>query len=166
MALLRVIREDMQRQLERVSVDEGRIVSEIQNRLSSIALDDTKKELQRLSARLDELDAYAARLYEDRLDGAINLDTYMTLSAESEVERGEAQAEHERLSQALETAERQVLGIDRWVSGIRSYLSLDTPDPDTLRALIERIEVGEGEGKGKKRRQAVKIFYRLVGFMD
>lgn len=166
-ALLRIIREDIQRQLERIEIDENRVMAKIQSRLSELSLADTKKELQRLSAKLGELDARAAKLYEDRLDGIINLDTFMALSVDAEAERESVQAGHERLAKALAAAERQTLDIERWVSGIRSYLTLDEPDSDTLRGLIERIEVGEREGisKGKGRRQNIRIIYRFVGFM-
>lgn len=166
-ALLRIVREDVQRQLERISVDEQRVVNEIQSRLTEVSLEETKKGLRKLFARLEELEALGAKLYEDRLNGVINLDTFMRLSADAEAERETVQAEHERLSKALETAERQALDINRWISSIRSYLAMDAPDTVTLRELIKRIEIGERESKskGKGRRQAVKIIYRFVGSM-
>lgn len=163
--LLQIVREDMQKQLERINVDEDKAIREIQSRLSSLALEDTKRELLRLSAKLKVLDDRAARLYEDRLNRVINLDTFMTLSADVDSERNETAAEHERLSQAADTAERQVLDIQQWIANLRSYLALETPDSTLLRELIERIEVGEGVGKGKHRRQAVRIIYRFVGFV-
>ena len=165
LALLQVVRDDMQKQLERIDVDEDRVVWEIQSSLSALTMEDTKKELQRLSAKLAALDDRAARLYEDRLNGAINLDTFMALSAGVETECTDTAAEHERLSRAVDTAERQMLDIQQWISDLRSYLSLETPDRCLLRELIERVEVGEGEGKGKSRCQNVKIIYRFVGFV-
>lgn len=163
--LIQVVMDDMRRHLEKVSVDEGRVVGEIQNCLSETAMKDIKKEYQRLSARLDDLDSRAAKLYEDRLDGSVNLETFMSLSTNVEAEREQVQAEHERLSEALVTAERQIQDVGRWIQGIRSCLALDEPDFASLHELIERIEVGEAEGTGKYRRQAVKIIYRFVGFL-
>lgn len=163
--LIEIVRQDMQSQLERASVDEGKVVNEIQKRLSSISLEKAKNEHRQLSARLEDLDAQAASLYEDRLGGAINLNTFMRLSAVLEAARTEAQVKYESLSKNLEDAEQQIFDINGWIKGIRSYLALDEPDFDTLHELIDRIEVDEAEGKGKKRRQAVKIVYRFVGFM-
>jgi len=90
--LIQVVREDMQKQLDEVAVDEER----------------------------EKLDAQAAKLYEDRLNGSINLDTFMRFSADAEAGRIEVQSEHEKLLQALESAGRQTLDIGRWISGIRS----------------------------------------------
>lgn len=47
-ALLGIIREDVRWQLARVEVDEGRVTGEIQNRLTEISLDETKKDLRTL----------------------------------------------------------------------------------------------------------------------
>lgn len=163
--LIEIVRQDMQRQLERVSVDESKVVGEIQKRLSAISLEKAKNEQRQLLVRLEELDAQTASLYEDRLGGAINLDTFMTLSAVMEAERTETQTEYERLSKSLEDAERQIFDINGWIKGIRSCLALEEPDFNTLHELIDRIEVEEAEGAGKKRRQAVKIIYRFVGFI-
>ena len=139
---------------------------EIQNRLSEVSLEDTKNRLRQLSEELDGFDNRAAKLYEDRLSGAITLDTFMLLSASHEDEKVEAQSEYNRLSSACQTAEQQVLDIGRWMSCIRSYMAMESPDRDVLNALIERIEIGEGIGRGKSRQQAVKIIYRFIGHME
>lgn len=164
LALLGIIQADVRRQFERITVDEERVVQEIQRRLSETSLSDIKKELRDLSEKLTALNDYAARLYEDRLAGAINLDTFLQLSAQTEADCIAVTSEHKRLASAADTAEH----IGRWVNGIRRAATLEAVDREMLCALIERIEVGEREtgSKGKLRRQAVRIPYRFVGQLE
>lgn len=161
--LLQLLREDIRSNLEVAAIDEKGFIRRLRERMSLPSLNESKKELQKLSERLSVLNKKSVSLYEDRLSGAISLDTYKSLSAANEKEITTAQSEHDRLAVALDAAERIAADVKAWISLLREYLSLEQPDRETLRALIERIEVSEREGRGKIRRQDIWVTYRFVG---
>ena len=165
LTLLAIIREDVRSQLAFAEPCEELIARKLWERRSLPSLEDTKKELAQLSDRIAELDALGASLYEDRLTGKVTPETFKALSAAGDTERSEKQAERDRLARTLAEAEQVSRDVTEWVSCMREYLTLEQPDRDTLRTLIERIEVGEREGRGKERRQDIHIVYRFVGRM-
>ena len=163
LSLLEIVRQDIRRHLEQADADEERVINEIQSRLSESSVEEAKRELARLTDRLVELETLGVKLYEDRLNGTINLDTFKTLSTDVEEERIAKQDERNRLAKVVEEAERLTVSIQDWLGSIRSFLSLEKPDHETLAALIERIEVGENEGTRQDKRQSIRIVYRFVG---
>jgi DNA invertase Pin-like site-specific DNA recombinase len=163
LALLEIVRADISSHLEYINADEGLALREIQRRLSEISIEDAKRELLLLEDRLEELQKLGAKFYEDRLTGAINLETYKKLSADTEIELSEKKAEHDKLSRAVTESEGKLINVQKWLEGIRVFMTLEKPDRKTLAALIERIEIGKNEGTRKQKRQSVKIVYRFVG---
>jgi hypothetical protein len=162
LALLKLVRDDLARHLEQV--DSGRIAEGIQSRLSETSIENTKSELAIITSRLSELDALGIKLYEDRLRGTIDLDTFKTLSTDIEDERAEKQDKRDKLVLALAEAKRQTVNIQKWHDGIREFFSFEQPGHETLAALIDRIEVGVNEGRNK--RQSIQIVYHFVGCMS
>jgi DNA invertase Pin-like site-specific DNA recombinase len=165
LTLLEIVRQDIRHHLEQINTDERRVVKEIQSRLSETSLEDAKQGLSRLTARLSELETLGAQLYEDRLNGTINLDTFKSLSAAAEDERTIKQDERDKLARLVAEFEQQTLNVQNWLGSIRSFLSLENPSNETLFELIERLDVGENEGTRKQKRQSIRISYRFVGYV-
>ncbi|GHU59418.1 hypothetical protein AGMMS49975_26940 [Clostridia bacterium] len=69
--LLAIIREDIINLLNRVSIDETRIDSEIYKRLNSKPADEVRRRLEQLAVRIEELESVSGKLYEDRFKGFI-----------------------------------------------------------------------------------------------
>ena len=162
--LLKIIREDLRRHLNKIDGNGQGFISTVQENITEGISGEIKTNMKKLAERLGELDDSNIKLYEKRLDGAISLDTFKQLSADAETERTELQAEYDRLKSAVETVERQALGYDRWLENMRSYLALDEVNREILCSLIEKIEIGKREN-GRSQRD-IKIFYRFVGLMD
>lgn len=161
--VLQLIREDIRRQLAQIDIDENYILSEVQKNLTDLAKSKAENNLQKLSVRLDELDTLSMKLYEDRLDGTITLDTFKRLSAEAEAERSKVQSEFDKLTALLRETEKKITDVNRWIENMRSYLTLENINRDTLVELVERIEVGEREndGRGMNAQQNIQIVYRF-----
>jgi hypothetical protein len=128
-----------------------------------VSVEETKRELARLTERLTELNGLGAKLYEDRLVGNIDIETFKALSAAADTERIAKQDERDRMEKVLVEAERQTANVKVWLESVRMFLSLEKPDNKTLSALIERIEVGPNEGTRKEKKQTIKIVYRFAG---
>jgi DNA invertase Pin-like site-specific DNA recombinase len=165
-ALLSFIREDVRGRLALIDIDGNRMASELKKRFSGHAVEDARKRLAKSEARLGELDALSAKLYEDRLNGVVSLETYMALSAETESERGKVASERDGLCAAVRETENAALDTDRWVAAMRSYMSLENPDYDAIHGLIEKIEIGAREGTGRGARQNIEIHYGFAAAAD
>ena len=126
---------------------------------------DVKKELKRIESRLTELDRLSAKLYEDKLAGQISPETFASLIANSEAERTEIEAERLRLTEAQAVIDSQLLNIENWIASIRRHMALEELDSETLRELIEKIEIGERLVVDGVKQQDIKIYYRFVGLM-
>ncbi|MDR1205967.1 MAG: DUF4368 domain-containing protein, partial [Peptococcaceae bacterium] len=164
--LLGLVREDVRSQLAKIDVDENRMAAELKGQFSAQAIETAQGERMKLEARLSELGNLSAKLYEDRLDGSISLETYRALSSKAESERGEITAQYDKLGAVIEEAKKAVFNFERWVEAMREYLSFENPDYDAIHSLIEKIEIGEREGSGQGARQSIKIRYRFAGVMD
>jgi DNA invertase Pin-like site-specific DNA recombinase len=164
--LLAFIREDVQRHLAIAETDETRVFSKVHKRLAGAELEKARRELSAVKKRLTELSVLEVKLYEDRLAGIINLDTFKALSAKAEDERVSKQSDLDALASAITEAESQASDMSKWLTAIREYLSFDKPTHEALVALIEKIEVGENVGTLKQRVQSLKIYYRFVGAVE
>jgi len=114
---------------------------------------------------LTELDRLSAKLYEDKLVGQISPETFANLIANSEAERTEIEEERLRLTEAQAVIDSQLLNIENWIASIRRHMSLEELDSETLRELIEKIEIGEQRVVDGIKQQDIKIYYRFIGFM-
>jgi DNA invertase Pin-like site-specific DNA recombinase len=159
LALLKIVRDDINLHLEQFNGDT--VINEI--RLSETSVADTKRELTVITNRLSELETLCAKLYEDRLDGTIDLGTFKAISANIEEERAGKQDKRDKLALAIAEAEEQTVSVQNWLESIQEFLSFEQPARETLAALIDRIEVGENEGTRGKRRQSIRILYRFAG---
>ena len=160
-ALMEIIRNDMQNQIEALNIDENRIVQDIQKSFQIGSLDQATKHCDRLAVKLNELSLAGKKLYEERLKGIISIDTFMTLSEKSEEERLLVKAEHDRLSELLVREAHRVLDTESIVPKLREFLSLENPTNEMLAALIDKVYVGEGEGRGRNKIHDVRIVYRF-----
>jgi DNA invertase Pin-like site-specific DNA recombinase len=164
--LLKLVREDVRSQLAKISIDESCAAAELKEQFSAQSIEAAQDERVKLETRLSELSTLSAKLYEDRLNGAISLDAYMALSAKAESERNETTAQCDRLSTVIEQAKKAVFDFERWLEAMREYLSFENPDYDAVHDLIEKIEIGAREGSGRGARQNIKIRYRFAGIAD
>ncbi|MDR1137020.1 MAG: recombinase family protein [Synergistaceae bacterium] len=166
LALLTIVREDVRRHLERIGSDGNateRAAAELGKRMSSLSDGRAKEKLAMLDKRLAELDALFAKLYEDRLSGAVSPETYKSLAADAEAERETLAKERGCLMSEIEKSQKSACGVEQWVSLLRSYMEFENPDYEAVHSLVERIEIGRREGAGKRKRQNIKIIYRFVG---
>jgi DNA invertase Pin-like site-specific DNA recombinase len=163
-ALLTIVRDDIRNRLESVEIDEGRIVRDIRERLGGTTADEAKKQRERLAARLDELASAGKKLYEDRLKGGIDVETFKSLYEKARNEREIVKAEHNRLSGLLDAAARRLLERDQAILKLREFLPLENPSNETLSELVDHIVVSASEGRSRHRAHDVRIVYRFEAY--
>jgi len=160
-ALLDIIREDISRQLESISIDEYKIAREVQRCFNGESLVEIKARLNQLTVRLEELDAFGVTLYEDRLNSVINIETFKMLSEKAEIEKSVLTEERERILEIISSEENRMAEIDSIIPKLRDFLSMEEVTRETLATLIDHVVVSESEGRSQNRTHDVRIVYRF-----
>ena len=130
---------------------------------SAARQEDSKLEISRLRRRIGELEHMTAKLYEDKVSGIINNDTFAVLIQKSEQERIQKAERLEVLLAEERKARQEVENIRQWAGIVRRYLNVQELDREIVEELIDHIEIGERSIIDGQRHQDIKIFYRFVG---
>ena len=149
-----------------VAQDENAVLDKLKQQIlseSAAKQEDSKLEISRLRRRIGELEHMTAKLYEDKVSGTINSDTFAILIQKSEQERIQKATRLEALLAEERKARQEVENIWQWAGIIRRYLDVQGLDRDIVDELIDHIEIGERSVIDGQRHQDIKIFYRFVG---
>lgn len=130
---------------------------------SAAKQEDTKLEISRLRRRIEELEHMTAKLYEDKVSGVIDGDTFAVLIQKSEQERIQKAERLEVLLAEEQKVQQEVENIQQWAGIVRRYLNVQELDREIVEELIDHIEIGERSIIDGQRQQDIKIFYRFVG---
>ena len=130
---------------------------------SAARQEDCKLEISRLRRRIGELEHMTAKLYEDKVSGVINGDTFAVLIQKSEQERIQKAERLEVLLAEERKARQEVENIRQWAGIVRRYLDVQELDREIIEELTDHIEIGERSVIDGQRHQDIKIFYRFVG---
>ena len=149
-----------------VEIDEAAVLDRLTKQLSKSdagQLDLARQEVTRLRRRIHELETMTARLYEDRVAGSLSEATFKVLIARCEEERSQKAERLEALASEINGAQRACDDAQKWAGAIRSCLTVQELDRDTIDALIDHIEVGERTVVDGHKHQDVTIYYRFIG---
>lgn len=149
-----------------VAQDENAVLDKLKQQIlseSAAKQEDSKLEISRLWRRIGELEHMTAKLYEDKVSGAINGDTFAVLIQKSEQERIQKADRLDALLSEERKARQEVENIRQWAGIVRRYLDVQELDREIVEELIDHIEIGERSIIDGQRHQDIKIFYRFVG---
>lgn len=149
-----------------VTVDENAVLDKLKKQASAESAakrETTQQEIGKLRRRVQELENMTAKLYEDKVSGAISGATFSLLIEKSEEERIQKSEQLDALLAEADKARQDMEDIQKWVSIIKKYLDLQELDRETVDELIDHIEIGERTVIDGQKQQDIKIFYRFVG---
>ena len=149
-----------------VTVDENSVLDKLKKQASAddaARRETTQQEIGRLRRRVQELEHMTAKLYEDKVSGAISGTTFSMLIEKSEQERIQKSEQLDLLLAEADRARQDMEDVQKWASVIRKYLDLQELDRETVEELIDHIEIGERTMINGQKHQDIKIFYRFVG---
>ena len=158
--LLAIVSDDIKKQLEESEINVERVTADVQKSHVGSFIDKLKNQKTQLTSRLEELSSVGKKLYEDRLNGIISIDTFKMLYENAEEERAKVKIELNCITEAIVIRERLMLDIRLFNEKLQEFLSLETPTNEVLSALIDHVVVHEGRGHGKDKVQEVEIVYR------
>lgn len=164
--LARIVMAEIQTHAEAATLDEDGLVDTLKRRMArhdEQHMGDIHREAAILRRRLRDLKSIAAKLYEDKISGAVNESAFAVLIQKNEQERVIKAERLDALLSEIKQSEQQTADIQKWVTVIRKYAHFQALDRETIDELIDHIEIGERTVIAGKRRQDVKVFYRFVG---
>ncbi len=151
-----------------VAADEAAVLDKLKQHIQSASAaqqEDYRQEISRLRRRLEELEQITAKLYEDKVSGAISGDSFSVLIQKNEQERIQKSERLDSLLAGERKAQQDIANIHQWAGTIRQYLDLQELNREIIEELIDRIEVGERTIIDGQRHQDIKIYYRFVGLV-
>ena len=149
-----------------VTIDENTVLDKLKKQASAddaARRETTQQEIGKLRRRVQELEHMTAKLYEDKVSGAISGATFSMLIEKSEQERIQKSGQLNILLAEADKARQDMEDVQKWASIIRKYLDLQELDWETVEELIDHIEIGERTMIDGQKHQNIKIFYRFVG---
>jgi len=125
------------------------------------------KQLEQVQSRIAELSRYIKRLYEDNVNGKINDERFMEMSADYEAEQRELKEKAAALQGELDKAQEATVNAEKFMNVVRKYLSIEELTHTLLREMVEKIVVYECEyDENEVRHQRIDIYYSFVGKID
>ena len=137
------------------------------DREKAAALKKKTSELTKAEKRKAEVDKLFARMYEDRVSGAITEQNFMMLSQKYQTEQAELDERIRKLTAELSDVKQTEADAEKWIALVKQYSEPETLDAGILNTLIEKIVIHEAEtDEYGLRTQDVDIYYRFVGKID
>lgn len=119
--------------------------------------------LKKSEFRYDEIDRVIEHLYEDNLSGKVSDERYSKMVANYEEEQKTLKRQIQILETSVTKAKEKSSDIEQFMTIANKYFHPTTLEPDMLRELVEKIEIGEKEQMNGKQIQKIRITYRFVG---
>lgn len=126
-------------------------------------LQSSKKELDKLISRENEIDNVFHQLYEDKVKGVINDNRFITLSNQYESELEALKIRKLGLQDLLAKEAISESDTARFVSLIEKYADMTELNSAIAHELIDCICIGKRETVGKDVHQEIRIVYKFVG---
>ena len=157
-----------------MNLDENAILKKLRAKLSKGYAEDKlsiSKQKQLLNRQLNSLEYQFDQLYEKRQEGKISAKTFKELAVGFEKKREDAENLHKALCQAEQETDAKLADIgcadimsshtpDKWTFLIKEKSSFIEAEQELLKALIEKIEIGEKSESDGLKQQEIKIFYK------
>lgn len=119
-----------------------------------------------LSARQKQLAAITAKLYEDKIAGEIDDETYSLLSNTFKSERGDNRQKCQQLQEHIQCNQNAVDGVEHFLNTLATYSTIEELTREVLHELVDFVLVYPAIRNGKEYTQDLKIHYLHVGQLD
>ena len=139
-----------------------RLSSRMERRYKTDA-NETKKEIDRLQSRNQEIDAMFLSLYTDKAKGILSEQRFMKLTAALEQEQEANQRQIKELSELMRHSDERESDIRAFIREIRRYAAIKELDETMLHRLINKVLIGEVKKVDGQKVQEVRIVYNFVG---
>jgi hypothetical protein len=122
-----------------------------------------KKELDKSTCRISELDGLFKRLYEDNVSGRLSDERFEKLSADYEAEQKQLTERAVVLEAELAEQGEKAANVGKFLAVVRKYTDIQELTPTLLREFVDKIIIHEPDRSSGKREQQVDIYFNFIG---
>ena len=122
-----------------------------------------KNKLNAAKRRIEELDKFIQKAYEDNIIGKISDERYEKIVNSFESEQREHILFVNTYEDKIATMEQDSTNLRHMLNMLRSCLDITELTPTMVNTLIERIEIHDDDKKGKGKKVRVDIYYTAIG---
>ena len=126
----------------------------------------TRKELDKITARVEEINILTRSLYEDRVFGKITEDMYSKLSDNYDKELSRLKEKIPELNASLLTRRISDDEIRQFADLVEKHANITTMTAEISHELIDRILVHKKDDNRRTKGKRLEIFFRFVGKVD
>lgn len=123
-----------------------------------------KRELDRNTARINELDTLFRNLYEDKALGRLSDQQFIMLTSGYEDEKNSLESKIANLERSINAVTECRADVDKFVKVVKQYTDIQELTFENVHEFIDRILVHEPNRETKTRK--VEIFYSFVGRIE
>ena len=165
--LKELVLADLQRVMSYVKGHEQEFIqtaTECSEQAMKKALGHQRKELDKVEARLGEINLLFRKLYEDNALGRLSNEQFVFLTSGYEDEKRELTKRAAELKKEIDTAAERSADVKRFVALVRRYTEISELTYENVHEFIDRILVYELDKNTNTRK--IEIFYSFVGKVD
>ena len=123
----------------------------------------SKKEIQKITQRLDEISKVLQAMYEDKVFGRISSERYAPISASLEKEEKELKNRYDEIQTRLSRTEQKTESAKDFADLIERYSPVKELTADLLNRLIDKIVIHEKTDENGEKVMPIEIYYRFIG---
>ena len=116
-----------------------------------------------LIERQEELASVIARLYEDKINGELDDETYHLLSNKFKSERSDNCQKIQKLQERIQRSQSIIDGVKQFWDAIAHYSQIDRVTREVLHELVDYIRVYSAIRSGKEHTQRIEIHFLHIG---
>lgn len=135
-------------------------------RESASLLSAAKGEIKKAENRLFEIERIIVKLYEEKVCGTMPEERFNLLAQNYETEQAELKQKVETLKTNLSATEESEKNVAKFIAIVKSYTEVTELTPEILNSFIDKIFIGAPSRIDGKRKQDVKIVYKLIGAVN
>ncbi|MBP3200682.1 MAG: recombinase family protein [Lachnospiraceae bacterium] len=146
--------------------NEAELKKLLMNKIDSLTREsekDAEKKLATSKDRISKLNSIISNLYEDKINGVITEERFVTLSEGYEREQQELKQLVDNLTNKVNERNSKKEDINKFIKVLDKYKNIKTLDAEMVREFIDKIYIYNEEVINGQRTQKVKIQFNFVG---
>ena len=164
--LEKIVLHSIQRITSKIIEDENAFCEQLQNKWKEKHNNQpkqSKKELNQLQKRLDELDTFISNLYENYVKGILPEKQYKSLMKKYDDEQTSIDKKLAELKEETKVTQVKTINVKKFVEVIKKYKNPEALTRELIVDLIDKIVIHEVIGKAPNKEQCVDIYFRFIG---
>lgn len=119
-----------------------------------------------LAKRQEELTFIIAQLYEDKISGNVDGETYSLLSMKFKSERGDNRQKSQQLQEQIQHGQTIADGIARFTNVLTTHSQTEELTREVIHELVDYISIYPAIRNGKEYTQKIEISYIFIGKIE